>query len=377
MRILVVGAGIIGLCTAWALARDGHEVTVLEQGPVPNPNGSSVDFHRLIRYAYGDRLGYTRMVGEAHADWERLWSDLGERLYVRTGTLLTRSEGAVLVSDTAASFDRLGIPYELLTGAEMASRFPVFTGEGVGQALYSPTGGALLADRIVAALGRHLPGRGVAIRTGTRVCAIDPERARVVLEGGESLVADRVVVAAGPWIGRLLPAYGGRVAPSRQTVAYLQPPPHLVAAWRKSPMLLDSSGGIGFYLVPPVADTPLKTGDHGFTLTGDPDEAREVETAAAQRVAAAARRQLRDFEAYALRGGRACFYTVEPAERFIVEPFGRAWVATGFSGHGFKFGPAIGRAIADAVAGRRAAAAVTQWAAGLAEPAASTPLPAF
>src|SRR5690554_6035862 len=88
VRILVVGAGIIGLCTAWALARDGHEVTVLEQGPVPNPNGSSVDFHRLIRYAYGDRLGYTRMVGEAHAAWERLWSDLGERLYVRTGTLL-------------------------------------------------------------------------------------------------------------------------------------------------------------------------------------------------------------------------------------------------------------------------------------------------
>src|SRR6185436_15299914 len=80
-RVLIVGAGIMGLCTAWALARAGVAVTVIEQAAVPNQRGSSVDQHRLIRYPYAAMRGYTRMVGEAYAAWDRLWRDLGETLY--------------------------------------------------------------------------------------------------------------------------------------------------------------------------------------------------------------------------------------------------------------------------------------------------------
>src|SRR3546814_7009531 len=71
LKVIVVGGGIVGLSTAWALRRHGAEVTVVEQGPLPNPLGSSVDQHRLIRYAYGAQAGYTRMVREAFHAWER------------------------------------------------------------------------------------------------------------------------------------------------------------------------------------------------------------------------------------------------------------------------------------------------------------------
>jgi glycine/D-amino acid oxidase-like deaminating enzyme len=41
MKAIIVGGGIVGLATAWALARDGHEVELFEQGPLPNPLASS------------------------------------------------------------------------------------------------------------------------------------------------------------------------------------------------------------------------------------------------------------------------------------------------------------------------------------------------
>ena len=54
MKITIVGAGIAGLSTAWSLTKAGHSVTLIEQGPIPNPLAASGDHHRIIRRAYGN-----------------------------------------------------------------------------------------------------------------------------------------------------------------------------------------------------------------------------------------------------------------------------------------------------------------------------------
>ncbi|MGE0724030.1 MAG: NAD(P)/FAD-dependent oxidoreductase [Alphaproteobacteria bacterium] len=365
MRVVVVGAGIHGLSIAWAFARAGHQVTVIDQGPIPNPAASSFDDHRLIRHAYGAEAGYTRMVDQAFSAWEQVWRDVGRRLYHPTGTLAIAFSGHGWVRDSLETLTRLGHRAAWMGPAELGQRFPMIeTGDAEGAILLG-TGGALLATPILRALAEHLAGRGVTLRPHARVAAVDPERAVARLDGGESVGGDVIAVCAGAWIGRLVPEWTTRVVPSRQAVVYLDPPDDLAPRWAIQPMVIALGASDGLYLVPPVAGTPMKAGDHTFSRRGDPDDGREADEEEVASILAACRKRVKGFARYAVRRRSACYYSVTDDERFIVEPIGgRAWALSPCSGHGFKFGPAIGLAVVEATLGRRRGEALVQWAAG-------------
>ncbi|GGF41860.1 FAD-dependent oxidoreductase [Aliidongia dinghuensis] len=364
MKVSIVGAGIMGLGTAWALERLGHQVTVFEQGPVPNPKGSSVDRHRLIRYPYGAAEGYMRMVADAYAIWDQVWADLGETLYRPTGTLCLSRTGAERHRASIAALERAGHAVERLSEAELVRRFPLVNAGQVDAAYYLESGGLLFADRIVAALARRLAQRGVEIRPETPVAEIDPDRGFVTLADGTVVGADALVVAAGPWVARLVPGLGRRVKPSRQVVAYLNPPDDLMPLWQAGPMLLDIDPSEGFYAVPPREDAGLKVSDHRFSLSGDPDGDRAGTEAEVATALASCARRLKRFDEYRIDRLQACFYTVEPEEKFIIEPVGLStYVMSPCSGHGFKFGPLLGSAVAGAInAGEPGD--IAAWAAG-------------
>lgn len=370
MKVIVVGAGIMGLSTAWALARLGHDVTVLEQDAVPNPRGASFDQHRLIRYPYGAALGYTTMVAEAYRAWDAVWQDIGERHYVPTGTLALCVGDTRWVAASAEALRALGLNVEWLPPAQLGARFPLLTGEGISAAFHSDTGGVLLADRVLHSMARHLAGCGVSVVPHARVLEVDPWAATVRLSDRKILAGDALVVAAGAWGRWLVPGLAARVKPSRQVVVYLEPPPDRTAAWSRHPLILDIGQDAGFYLVPSVAGTGLKVGDHRFTLAGDPDDPRDPSAEEAQAVFATCRARLADFDRYRMAWARVCYYAVEPEERFVLERFERAWVLAACSGHAFKFGPLLGRRLAEAIDGGGDAAALARWAAGAA-PAAS------
>jgi glycine/D-amino acid oxidase-like deaminating enzyme len=365
MKIGIVGAGIMGLSAAWALMKRGHAVSVFEQYAIPNPLGSSVDQHRLIRYPYGSDIGYTRMIDAAFGAWDRLWADLGERLYAETGTVGIDADGADWAKRSASAMREAGIAFETLDGAALAKRFPHLRPEGIVTAIYEKRGGALFAGRIVERLAHHLGTHGTELHAKAKVADVDVERARIRLADSTVHAFDRVIVAAGPWILRLVPGLAARVTPSRQIVVYLEAPPAEAAAWAAAPMLIEMERDYAFYCVPPRAGLGLKFGDHRFTLAGDPDREREAQRAEAEELLAKSRHRFRDGERYRIVEAKTCFYDVEPRERFILEPLGAAgYVMSGFSGHGFKFGALMGELAAAAVVGARPADSVRRYAAG-------------
>ncbi|MBV8365395.1 MAG: FAD-dependent oxidoreductase [Candidatus Eremiobacteraeota bacterium] len=363
MKIAVIGAGINGLSSAWALMRDGHDITVVEQGAIPNPLSSSYDQNRLIRFPYGASDAYTNMVSQAYRAWDLLWADLGETLYARTGTLALARANDSWTDLSAATLARAGIEAKRLSPADVERIFPMLLADDVRYALYLDSGGELFAARIVEALARLLSTRGAQLRENTLVKDVDVDRPRVRLADGSTIESDALVIAAGAWVKRLVPSMASRVTPSRQVVAYVEAPAAYAAHWRSGPMLMDLDGA-GFYLVPPYGGTDMKVGDHRFSLQGQPDVDREPAPAEAAAVFEQARRALRDFKDYRIKAARTCFYTVQPEERFLIERLGNAWLVSACSGHGFKFGALNGLAVADGIGQRRTAADIGAYAAG-------------
>jgi glycine/D-amino acid oxidase-like deaminating enzyme len=367
MKTIIVGGGIMGLATAWGLARDGHDVELFEQGPLPNPVASSMDEHRLIRHPYGDHVGYARMIDDAYAAWELLWADLGQRLYAPSGTLALTGDGETWAARSAAALASLGKPMAELELAELPRRFPLLDIKGVERAFWIDSGGVLFAQDITAALARHLAQKpNVRLRPHTPVRSVDLERGRVVTESGADHGADIVVVSAGAWVGRLLPSFNRRLIPSRQIVVYFDLPADQRAAWAKSPMVIEKTGNVGLYLVPPAEGRGLKVGDHAFSRSGDPAGSRDASAAEIGPLLERCRSLLKGFERWRIARLKACFYTVTADERFVVEQHGaKGWVMSPCSGHGFKFGAVMGLELARTIVAGRDPAAHARWAAGL------------
>lgn len=365
MKAIVVGGGIMGLATAWGFAREGHAVELFEQGPLPNPLASSMDEHRLIRHPYGDHVGYARMIDQAFAAWDLLWRELGQTLYAETGTLALTGNGETWAVRSAAALAEIGKVMDEVPLDELTRRFPHLDPRGVEHAYWMKSGGVLFAQDIVSALARHLEGRAnVTLRAETPVRAVDLEHGRIVTSTGRSHAADVVVVAAGAWVGRLVPDL--RLVPSRQVVIYFDVPARHRAVWANGPMVIDKTGDVGLYLVPPVEGRGLKIGDHVFSRTGDAADERRAHPDEMQALLRRCRSLIKGFEDWRIDRLKVCFYTVTDNEQFVVEKLGsRGWLMSPCSGHGFKFGAVMGLELARTIAMDRDPAAHARWAAGL------------
>lgn len=350
MRIAVVGAGIAGLSTAWSLNKRVHEVTLFEQAPqIPNPYAASGDQHRIIRRAYAGADGYARTISEAFEAWDELWADLGTRHYAPCGALGVSQTPADAGDAYLRGLDRVGSPYELYEPAEAARRYPFLDAAAIRYAYLNREGGALFPARIAADLVRLLRERGVRIREGTAVAAIDAEAGKLTLADGEQADFDRIVVSAGAWVLKLLPELADTLTTYRTAVVYLDPPEDLKAAWQAAPVMVDLGGTIDGYVLPPVDGTGLKFGAGVHKRPRQPEEEREPRAGEGE--------QLRDYFSppfariaeYRVDRVVTCAYTFTADRKFFARQIGRVTAVSACSGHGYKFGAAVGRRVAAAV----------------------------
>ncbi|MGO4740072.1 NAD(P)/FAD-dependent oxidoreductase [Bosea sp. 2KB_26] len=350
MIVTVVGAGIGGLATAWALSGRGHEVTLLEQAPViPNPYAASGDQHRIIRRAYGSADGYARTIPEAFAAWDDMWGDLGRSHLANCGVLGVSLEKGDEGEQFRDGLDRMSAPYMLHEPAEAATRWPFLDAASLRYAYFSADGGALFPARIAADLLRLLAERGVAIQANARVSAVEADAGVVILDDGTRIAADQIVVTAGAWVLRLFPELGDALKTYRTAVVYLDPPRDLHEAWQRAPAMVSVGGDRHGYILPPVDGTELKLGAGIHRRPREPDEEREPHPGEGE--------QIRDYFApplvrlneYRVKRTATCAYTFTEDGAFFARRIGKALAVSACSGHGYKFGAAVGRRVATAL----------------------------
>jgi sarcosine oxidase len=319
MRVAVVGAGVMGCATAWALSERGADVTLHEQFELDHERGSSHGRTRIFRVAYPD-VEWIRFAQDAYAGWRDLDPDL-LGLY-----------GLIeLVADpeltSARALDECGVRYRLLDRDEVRARGAILP-EG-WTALQTTDAGVVFADR---ARYAFLEAASVDVETNSRI------------ESTDELDADVVVVTAGSWIRDLVPDLP--VTVTRETVAYFEregpPPPSIVD-------LNAETGGHGMYsLHDPVHG--LKAGAHHAGAEADPDVEARPDPQIVERIAGWVRERFPDVDPSPVQT-HTCLYTTTADQEFILERRGRVVVGSACSGHGFKFAPAVGRRLADLALG--------------------------
>lgn len=352
MRVIVVGAGIAGLSTAWSLVKRGHQVTILEQGPIPNPLAASGDHHRIIRRAYGKAGGYGRAITEAYQAWAELWDDLGANHHDPRGFLCVSREPGDEAEQYRDGLAEGGYPFELLTAEGAARRWLFLEAGTFNYAFLSPEGGALHCRKIAAGIADWLRKNGAAVYENSKVTAIDVDEGEVRLAGGETLRADRIVVAAGAWVLKLFPDLDGELKTYRTAVVYLDPPADLLRAWADAPVILDVGGKTDGHIIPPSGGAGLKFGSGLHKVpTSDADWNRAPVEGEGEAIRDLFSPPIARIGEYGVREVVTCAYTFTPDERFAAWERGKCLIVSACSGHGYKFGAAVGRRVAAAVEG--------------------------
>lgn len=333
--VAVVGAGVMGLASAWALRRAGRDVTVLEQFEVGHPYGSSHGAARIFRLAYSEPE-WIAFAQEALPLWRELEAESGLMLLSLTGLLDLSADSAPL----RAALDQRGADYEVLEGKGAARRFGIVV---EGEVVLELHGGTVRADRSLVALRA-----GLVLEEGVRVLDLAETAGGVRLETTSGPIeAGVVVVAAGAWATPLLARAGIELETTvtRETVAYF----HLPGA-EALPAVIDWHEHMGRHAYSLASgDGVLKVGLHHSGAQADPAGTGEPDAGVVEAVAdwVAKRYPAADPEP---TGAETCLYTSIEGDRFVIERNGAIVVCSACSGHGFKFAPAVGARVAGLVA---------------------------
>ncbi|HEU5246234.1 MAG TPA: FAD-dependent oxidoreductase, partial [Candidatus Udaeobacter sp.] len=361
-RVIVVGAGINGVTAAIELKKRGHGVILVDPGPLPHPLAASTDISKAVRAAYGADEDYTELAERSIKLWRKWNEEFGIKLYHEVSVMFVRRQEMKPGDFEYESFDTLqqrGHKVERMNSAQLWRRFPAWNPKLFRDGVLEVEAGYAESGRTVATLVQRAGSIGVELRSSSRFAHLDERDHRVegiVLDNGEHILGDRVVVAVGAWTPYLLPFTKKYFRATAQPVFHLKPPRPDLFAPERFPVFGADITTTGYYGFPLNRDGIVKIANHGPGREMSPDSPRRTVTSEDEG-------NLRKFLSWAfpvlaeapIVYTRACMYCDTHDGHFWIAPDPEREglvIAAGDCGHGFKFAPVLGEIIADAVDGK-------------------------
>jgi sarcosine oxidase len=349
---IVLGCGAVGSAATAHLAGRGLRVLGLDSFAPPHDRGSSHGRTRMIRQAYFEHPDYVPLVLRSYQHWFALEDAVGRILYRETGVLEIGPAAGHVIAGVLASARQHNLVVDELVPGDVERRFPGFTVPDGMCGVFERHAGMLAVEECIraqidqalaAGLDLHgdEPARSWRV-AGTNV-VVDTDRGRYE--------AARLVITAGAWAGQLLTDVKVPLVVRRKPQYWFAPRGDTYRADHGTPAFLyDTPDGV-FYGFPVVGPEGVKCAEHsgGAVVTNPLQPGRDVDLTDLARVTDFITACLPQVTT-SLNDHAPCMYTMSPDEHFLVDihpEHPQVSFVAGLSGHGFKFAPVLGEALAD------------------------------
>jgi glycine/D-amino acid oxidase-like deaminating enzyme len=356
--ITVVGGGIAGTSTAFFIASETDlDVTLIEKNNIAS--GSTGDSSAILRHHYGDQEIYSSMAWWSHQFYRDFEQKTGEVIahadnpMVRFGQ--ENTEAGRYAEDGYDTLSSLGIPVSKYKKDELPGRYPMMAGVdtfdfGVSDDEAGYSDGADAANGFARAAQRN-EATIVTDVDVTSITVTDDSVTGVETENGH-IECSSVVVAAGPWTQRLGADVGVTIpiVTSREQVLILEPPKEYKDNY---PSLVPTTARPGgdWYIRPDFGDGILIATHHTGKEVNPDHYSRNPDEETIIKLTDEISSVVPELGESGLEGKYCGIYSTTPDHDFILDQAGPdgCYFACGFSGHGFKHGPAIGKIMADLI----------------------------
>ncbi|XP_067683658.1 peroxisomal sarcosine oxidase-like isoform X2 [Haliotis asinina] len=355
--VVVVGAGVEGSAAAYYLAKRGKKTLLLEQFPLPHSRGSSHGQSRITRKAYQQDF-YTEMMHEATDVWRQLEKEAGWEVFSQTGFIAIGKYKGNYLDNNASSLQRNNARFEYLAPQDFRRRYPMLRYPDDYSCVADPEGGILRADKALLAYQAMFQKYGGRLIDGAKVTNI--RRGNIVtLETPNASYRGRsVIICPGPWASHILRPLGVKLPLKIVRIS--------VCYWRER-----QPGGHGPSALQPFSAKGFTWGIYGIPCFEYPGQVK-ICLHYGPEIDAEFRDQADDKWAIDLMKEyvrehfpglepspsivETCIYTNTPDEHPVLDyiPGSRNIViGVGFSGHGFKLSPVVGKVLGQLACGEK------------------------
>jgi sarcosine oxidase len=349
----VIGVGTIGSMLMWQLARRGVRAIGFERHAPGHDRGAVGGETRLFRMAYAEGAQYAGLLRSALHRWRELENETGTELLVQCGGLAIGDPDGDYLIRLLSSAHESDTPVEVLDRRAAGERYPqhrLLDGE---IAVLDPQAGFLRCEPAVIAATALAEERGATVLRYTDIDAVVDQDDHVEIRSGDDAWRVRdAVLCAGSWTGQLLPeAWQRLLEPRRVRLSWFAARHPEQFTPDQFPIFIRDTGGMHLYGAPSVDGVSVKvSGMGGSHRVDDPDRFDRRHSADEISVASAVVRELmHGLHPDPVRSDAFTDLYTTDGTPLVGRIGGRARlsVASGFSGRGFKYAPALAAVVAD------------------------------
>jgi sarcosine oxidase len=357
---IVIGIGSMGSSACYYLSKRGYNVLGLEQFGITHENGSHTGQSRIIRKAYFEHPDYVPLLNRAYDGWKELEEETGEQIYYKTGLLYSGKADNEIIKGVKLAASLYNIYTETPDRVLAERKFPQFKIPENFDTVFEPDAGFVTPEKAIRLYTELSKRNGAVIQTNEKIIEWKKESDGVIVKTNkETYRCNKLIITAGAWAGKLIPALAKKIKVTRQFLAWIKPKHPEKFSKDNFPcwMITDEDIPGCYYGFPMLSSEKfgppegLKLAHHYPATITDPDNVNRTVTDDDINNLKYAMNKYFPGEFDGVLSGKICLYANSPDENFIIDSLPgydeNIFIACGFSGHGFKFVPVVGEILAD------------------------------